>query len=76
LGTNVFVTMLDDYVGCQFAKHDPTTARTTMFSSDYPHSTTLWPNSQKIIAEMTQGMDPNTKHDILAGNAIRAYNLN
>jgi len=76
LGRNVFVTMLDDYVGARFANQDPPTARTAMFSSDYPHSTTLWPNSQEIIAKMTEGMSPELKHDILAGNAVRAYNLN
>jgi predicted TIM-barrel fold metal-dependent hydrolase len=75
LGTNVFVTMLDDYVGCEFAKRDPITARTTMFSTDYPHSTTLWPNSREISEKMTQGMDDGTRHDILAGNAMRAYAL-
>lgn len=75
LGKNVFVTMLDDYVGCAFAKVDKATARTTMFSTDYPHSATLWPNSSSYIATMTEGMDDATRHDILAGNAIRAYNL-
>jgi len=29
----------------------------------------------EIIAEMTEGMDAATKHDILAGNAIRVYRL-
>jgi predicted TIM-barrel fold metal-dependent hydrolase len=75
LGENVFVTMLDDYVGARFAKDDPATARTAMFSTDYPHSVTLWPNSREIIAKLTDGMDEDTKHNILAGNAIRAFSL-
>jgi predicted TIM-barrel fold metal-dependent hydrolase len=74
-GTNVFVTMLDDFVGARLAKEDPVLARTTTFSTDYPHSTTLWPRSQEYIAEMTEGMDDETKHAILAGNALRAYSL-
>ncbi len=76
LGKNVFVTILDDFVGCELAKTDPILAATTMFSTDYPHSTTLWPRSQEFIAKMTDGMAAETKHAILAGNAMRAYSLN
>ena len=47
-----------------------------MFSTDYPHSTTLWPRSQEYIAKMMEGMSEETKHAILAGNALRAYSLN
>jgi hypothetical protein len=75
LGKNVFVTMLDDYFGCKIAKEDEVVARTTMFSSDYPHSTTLWPRSQEYIAKLTEGMTDQVKYDIIAGNAILAYAL-
>jgi predicted TIM-barrel fold metal-dependent hydrolase len=75
LGRNVFVTMLDDFVGCRIAKEDSLLASTTMFSSDYPHSTTLWPRSREFISAMTEGMSAETKEKILAGNAIRAYSL-
>jgi predicted TIM-barrel fold metal-dependent hydrolase len=76
LGKNVFVTILDDFVGCTIAKTDAVLAGATMFSSDYPHSTTLWPRSKEYIARMTEGMSAETKEKILAGNAIRAYSLN
>ncbi len=75
IGKNVFVTVLDDYVGYRYAKDDPLLASAAMFSSDYPHSTTLWPRSKEYIATLTAGMDEQTKHQILAGNAIRAYHL-
>jgi hypothetical protein len=75
LGKNVFVTILDDFLGMEYAKNDPVLARTTMFSSDYPHSTTLWPKSREYIAKMTDGMSADTKHAILAGNAMRAYSI-
>jgi predicted TIM-barrel fold metal-dependent hydrolase len=75
LGKNVFVTVLDDYVGYKIAKDDQTLSSAAMFSSDYPHSTTLWPRSKQYITELTAGMDEETKRRILAGNAIRAYNL-
>jgi predicted TIM-barrel fold metal-dependent hydrolase len=76
LGKNVFVTILDDFFGCRLAKDDSLLARTAMFSTDYPHSTTLWPRSREFIAQMTEGMSQDTKHAILAGNALRAYSMN
>lgn len=75
LGKNVFVTILDDVVGYKIARDDAMLASAAMFSSDYPHSTTLWPRSKQVIAELTKGMDEQVKHQILAGNAIRAFNL-
>ncbi len=74
-GKNVWVTILSDFLGCELAKSDPVLARTATFSSDYPHSTTLWPKSREFITKMTNGMSPEVKHDILAGNAMRAFNL-
>jgi predicted TIM-barrel fold metal-dependent hydrolase len=71
----VFVTALDDFVGFDLAKRDDTLARTMMWSSDYPHSTTLWPKSKEYIARLTDGMDDQRKHDLVAGNAIRAFGL-
>jgi len=75
VGQNLFVTILNDYVGCDAIRKDPDVARAAMFSTDYPHSATLYPHSRKYIAEMTQGMDEATKHNLLAGNAVRVFNL-
>jgi len=46
-----------------------------MFSTDYPHSTTLFPKTQQYIAELTEGLAEDRKHAILAGNAVRVFNL-
>jgi predicted TIM-barrel fold metal-dependent hydrolase len=46
-----------------------------MYSTDYPHSVSLWPNSRKFIAELTQGYDAAAKHKVLAGNAARIFGL-
>ena len=75
VGRNVFVTALDDFVGFELARTDDVLARCIMFSSDYPHSTTLWPRSQEFIARLTAGMDDQRKEAILAGNALRAFSL-
>jgi hypothetical protein len=46
-----------------------------MYSTDYEHSITLWPKSQEFIPKLTAGMDSETKHKLLAGNAVRIFNL-
>jgi len=75
VGRNIFVTVLDDFVGFEMAKSDEILARCIMFSSDYPHSTTLWPRSQEYIARLTVDMDEPRKRAVLADNAIRAFSL-
>jgi predicted TIM-barrel fold metal-dependent hydrolase len=76
LGTNVFVTVLDDQVGFDYVQHDPQMAEIAMFSIDYPHSVCLWPGSAGHIERVTKNVDPVSKEKILAGNAIRVYDLN
>jgi predicted TIM-barrel fold metal-dependent hydrolase len=72
-GENVFVTTLDDHVGFAAMRQNPHIADAVMYSIDYPHSVTLWPNSARHIAELTAGMDDQTKHKVLSGNADRLY---
>jgi hypothetical protein len=73
VGTNVFVTTLDDHVGYAAMREDPSLADAVMYSIGYPHSVTLWPKSAEHIAGLTAGMDPVAKEKVLAGNAIRVY---
>ncbi|MBO0879591.1 MAG: amidohydrolase [Mycobacterium sp.] len=75
VGKNLFVTMLDDYVGFELAKLDERVAHAAMFSTDYPHSTTLFPKSAGYINKLTVGLPEDRKHAILAGNAARVFNL-
>ena len=76
LGKNVFVTVLDDYVGFDQVPSDPQLADMAMFSLDYPHSVCLWPNSAKHIEQLTKNIDDVAKQKILAGNAVRVFGLN
>ena len=46
-----------------------------MYSTDYPHSVTLWPNSDKLIPELTAGMDADSRQKVLAGNADRVFHF-
>jgi len=75
VGKNLFVTLLDDFAGFDDARKDPVIASAIMFSTDYPHSTTLFPNTKQYIADLTKGLDDQRKHAILAGNAVRVFNL-
>jgi predicted TIM-barrel fold metal-dependent hydrolase len=71
------VTVLDDDLGFRMIADGtfPRLADCSLFSTDYPHSVCLWPESRQHIARLTAGMDPATKHKVLAGNAIRLYGL-
>jgi predicted TIM-barrel fold metal-dependent hydrolase len=76
LGRNVFVTVLDDHVGFRHvADGYPRLADTAMFSTDYPHSVCLWPNSRQHIATLTAGLRPEDTEKILSGNASRVYGI-
>jgi len=76
LAENIFFTGLDDHVGFQLIKAgSPRMADACMFSTDYPHSVTLWPNTQQHIAALTDGMGDDDKRKVLAGNAERVYGL-
>lgn len=76
LGENVFVTILDDQVAFDLLRAGfPRLAETCMFSTDYPHSVTLWPNSQAHVAKLTAGMDEADITKVLSGNAERVYGI-
>jgi len=76
IGTNVFVTGLDDVEGFrQAAQGNPKIARGAMFSIDYPHEISLFGSTQQVLSELTPQLDEDVKHALLAGNAMRVYNL-
>jgi predicted TIM-barrel fold metal-dependent hydrolase len=75
IGRNVFMTNVDDYVGFDLIKTGlyPYLSSMALFSSDYPHSATLWPHSRKVAAKMTQGMAPADTRKVLSENAARVF---
>jgi predicted TIM-barrel fold metal-dependent hydrolase len=77
LGRNLFVTVLDDDIGFRMISTGfaPELADCSMFSTDYPHSVCLWPNSQDHLARLTVGMADGDRHKVLAGNAERVYGI-
>jgi len=75
IGKNVFTTNVDDYVGYDLVKTGlyPYLSSMTMFSSDYPHSATIWPNSRAVALKMTTGMKAEDTRKVLSENAARVF---
>jgi predicted TIM-barrel fold metal-dependent hydrolase len=46
-----------------------------MWSSDYPHTDSTWPESQRVIAEHFSNVPEAEKRKILAENAARLYHF-
>jgi predicted TIM-barrel fold metal-dependent hydrolase len=46
-----------------------------MWSNDYPHSNSLWPHSQEVIADHFQGVPEEETYQIVCGNALALYGL-
>jgi predicted TIM-barrel fold metal-dependent hydrolase len=76
IGRNVWVTGLDDVEGFRQARlGSDLVARGAMFSIDYPHEISLFGSTQQVLSELTQGLEPNVKRALLAGNAIKVFGL-
>lgn len=71
---NVFLTFIEEPDAVQLLRHRLGT-RNIMWSSDYPHPVSSWPNSRKIAEEQTAGMSAEDRDLVLAGNAARVWNL-
>ena len=46
-----------------------------MWASDYPHSDSTWPHSQKVIERDFAGVPPAELAAIVGGNAAALYGL-
>jgi uncharacterized protein len=70
---NIYSTFIDDRAG--ILMRELIGVDTQMWSSDYPHSDSTWPNSMKIIEEQFEGVPAGDKHKMIAGNAVGLYKL-
>jgi predicted TIM-barrel fold metal-dependent hydrolase len=71
---NLYLTFIDEPFVLRHA-HDILGVKNVMWSSDYPHPVSSWPNSRKITEELMQGVPADERELILSGNAIRVWNL-
>lgn len=75
VGRNLFVTTLNDAIGFRLIPDYPAMQRAVMYSTDYPHSVSLWPHSKEWIAKLTTNLSESQRHAVLAGNALRVYDF-
>jgi predicted TIM-barrel fold metal-dependent hydrolase len=75
VGRNLFVTVLDDHVGFDLMTRYPWMVDGCMYSTDYPHSVTLWPNSRRHIATLTAGFTDDAAAKVLATNAAHVFGV-
>jgi predicted TIM-barrel fold metal-dependent hydrolase len=71
---NVLLTFIDEQVGLQRMR-DVLGVKNIMWSTDFPHPVTSWPNSKKIVAEQFENIPADERELILSGNATRVWNL-
>ena len=46
-----------------------------MWSTDFPHIVTRWPNSLRVMEEQMAGVPEGEKRHMLAGNAVKFFRL-
>ncbi len=69
----IYSTFIEDKVGVMIRK--VIGVDNLMWSSDYPHTDTTWPDSKKYIEESFAGVTGEDRYKILAGNAVKLYGL-
>ena len=69
----VYATFIDDLPGAQtvsFWGRD-----NWMWSNDYPHGASTWPNSRELIARDLGHLEPEVFRKVVRENVVRLYNL-
>ena len=67
--------------GCFFRDHhgidaiDKVGVDNITFETDYPHTDSTWPDTQKVAAELMDGLPADAIYKIMRGNAIRMLSL-
>jgi predicted TIM-barrel fold metal-dependent hydrolase len=63
----------DDPIGMEVRRH--VGVDRIMWSTDFPHIVTRWPESRKLVDEQFVGVPEQERHAILAGNAVKFFHL-
>jgi predicted TIM-barrel fold metal-dependent hydrolase len=69
------MTFIQDSAGVEMIKAGIFDVNKAMWSSDYPHPASSWPNSQATIARIMAGIDEPMKKKLLYQNAVDLYGL-
>jgi predicted TIM-barrel fold metal-dependent hydrolase len=70
---NCYLTFIDDPAGILVREHIGVDR--IMWSSDFPHLDSSWPESQQFLNKQLAGVPADEVHQIVAGNCIQLYNL-
>ncbi len=70
---NIYGSFINDRAGILL--RDQPGAGNIMWSSDYPHSETTYPNSSQVIARDFAGVPEEAKHEILCSRAKRLFKV-
>jgi predicted TIM-barrel fold metal-dependent hydrolase len=71
---NIFLTFIDEPDVLRHA-HERLGINNVMWSSDYPHPVSSWPQSQSIAEGLFAEADEHERELVLSGNATRVWNL-
>jgi predicted TIM-barrel fold metal-dependent hydrolase len=70
---NVWGSFIRDPVGIQ--NRNMAGGRNIMWSTDYPHSETTWPDSMEVLERQFSGVPQEERRPILRDNALRFYGV-
>jgi predicted TIM-barrel fold metal-dependent hydrolase len=68
------MTFIDEPDAIRFLLHR-LGVENVMWSSDYPHPVSSWPNSQRTVAQLLGGFSADDRAAMTHGNAERVWNL-
>jgi predicted TIM-barrel fold metal-dependent hydrolase len=71
---NISLTYVDEPDAIQLLRHRIGVGN-IMWSTDYPHPVTSWPDSRALIERSFRGVPDDEREAILAGNAARVWGL-
>ena len=71
--SNVFATFMDDEAGLR--TWDLIGEGSLVWSNDYPHPDSTWPNSQKVIQQTFADVPDSAKQKILVDNCAQLYHF-
>jgi predicted TIM-barrel fold metal-dependent hydrolase len=73
LASQIYATFFNDEIGTRYLSSWGEDA--CMWSNDYPHANSTWPNSRKVIAEHLGHLTPEVRAKVLSTNVSRLYNI-
>ncbi len=73
LADQIYATFFNDAIGTRYLSSWGADA--CMWSNDYPHANSTWPNSRKVIAEHLGHLDAETRTNVLSTNVCRLYDI-